>query len=168
MPGSDYTPARPWQVLRSFNIEGGLVQAIQALYENSSSAVLLNSQLREFFKTTVGVPQRRLLSPILFNLFLEKIMKETLHDHHVSISIGGRSICNLRFAEGINLDSYFFSSNGELQGLTNRLVDRARAYGKEVSTEKSKIMTNSTHNISANISMNGEEVTSFKYLGATL
>ena len=41
----------------------------------------------------------------------------------------------------------------------------------EVCTEKSDIMTNGTNNISANISMNGqklEEVTSFKYLGATL
>ena len=46
-----------WQVLRSFNTEEGLVQAIQALYENTSSAVLLNSQLGEFFKTIVGVRQ---------------------------------------------------------------------------------------------------------------
>ena len=41
----------------------------------------------------------------------------------------------------------------------------------EVSTEKSKIMTNSSNNINAGISMNSqklEEVTSFKYLGATL
>ena len=41
----------------------------------------------------------------------------------------------------------------------------------EVSAEKSKIMTNSTNNISADISMTGqelEEVASFKYLGATL
>ena len=41
----------------------------------------------------------------------------------------------------------------------------------EVSTEKSKIMTNSTNNISADVCMNGQkldEVTSFKYLGATL
>ena len=41
----------------------------------------------------------------------------------------------------------------------------------EVSTGTSKIMTNSTNNISADISMNGqtlEEVTSFKYLGVTL
>ena len=56
------------------------------------------------------------------------------------------------------------SSNGELQDLTNRLVDKARAYGMEVSTEKSMIMTNST-NISADISMNGQKlvrVTSFK------
>ena len=44
-----------WQVLRSFNIDEGLVQAIEALYENSSSAVLLNCELGEFFKTPVGV-----------------------------------------------------------------------------------------------------------------
>ena len=59
------------------------VQAIQAIYiyENSSSAVLLNSQLGEFFKKTVGVRQECLLSHILFNLFLVKVMQETLHDH---------------------------------------------------------------------------------------
>ena len=45
-----------WQVLRSFNTHEGLIQAIQALYENSNSAVLLNSQLGEIFKTIVGVP----------------------------------------------------------------------------------------------------------------
>ena len=41
----------------------------------------------------------------------------------------------------------------------------------EVSTEKNKITNNSTNNISANITMNGqrlEEVTIFKYLRATL
>ena len=66
----------------------GLVQAIQALYQNSSSAVPLNGQLWEFFKTTVGVHQGCLLSSILFNLFLGKIMQETLHDHHTLISNG--------------------------------------------------------------------------------
>ena len=41
----------------------------------------------------------------------------------------------------------------------------------EVSTEKSKIMTNGTNNIDADIGINGqklEEVTNVKYLGATL
>ena len=73
-------------------------------------------------------------------------MQETLHDHHTSISIGGWPICN-------NIDC---SSNVELQDLTNRLIDRATAYGLEVSTGKSKIMTNSMNNISADIRMNGQ------------
>ena len=117
--------------------------------ENSSSAVLLNRQLEEFFKTTVSVCQGCLLSPILFNLFLEKIMQVTLHNQHTSISIGGRPICNLRFADDIESTG---GSNGELQDLTNRPVDRAKAYGMGISAEKSKIMTNSTNNIGADIS----------------
>ena len=57
-------------------------------------------------------------------------------------------------------------SNSELQDLTNRLVDRT-----EVITKKSRIITNSTNNISAGYSMNGqklEKVTSLKYLRAAL
>ena len=62
-------------------------------------------------------------------------------------------------------------SNGELQDLNDRLMYRTRPYGMNVCTEKSMVMTNSTNNISADISMNSkklEEVSSFKYLGATL
>ena len=51
-------------------------------------------------------------------------------------------ICNLRFAHDIDLMD---RSNGELQDLANRLIDKAMAYGIKVSTNKSKIMTNSTH-----------------------
>ena len=77
-------------------------------------------------------------------------MQGTLHDHHTSISNGGRCICNLRFADDIDLTC---GSNGKLQDFTNRLVDRVMSYGMEVSTEKCKIMTNSTNNISTDISI---------------
>ena len=82
-------------------------------------------------------------------------MQETLHDHHTSISITERSTCNIRFADDTDLIS---GSNSELQDLTNRLIDRAMACGKEVSTEKRKIVTNSTNNISADISMTGQKL----------
>ena len=49
-------------------------------------------------------------------------------------------------------------SNGKLQDLTNRLVDRATANGKEVSTEKRTIMNNSRNNNSADISRNGPKL----------
>ena len=87
------------------------------------------------FKTTVGVRQGCLLSPTMLHLFLEKTMQETHHDHHTSISTEGRPTCNLRFADDIDLMG---SSNGELQDLTNRLVDKAKAYGMELSTQKAR------------------------------
>lgn len=157
-----------WQVLRDFSIEEGLVQVIQALYEDSNSAVLLNNKLGHFFPTTVGVRQGCLLSPVLFNLFLERIMLETLEDHHTSISIGGRPVCNLRFADDIDLMG---GTNTELQDLTDRLDTRASAYGMEISGEKTKAMINSTSNTKVNINLKGqplEEVDRFKYLGAIL
>ena len=157
-----------WHVLRSFNIEEGIVGTIEALYNSSSSAVLLNNQLGEFFRTTVGVRQGCILSPALFNLFLENIMQETLMDHVTTVSIGGRPLCNLRFADDIDLMG---GSNAELQDLTDKLVNRAGAYGMEVSSEKSKVMVNSPTREIGDIRMNGsqlEEVETFKYLGATL
>ena len=53
-------------------------------------------------------------------------MQETLHNHHTSISIGGKPICNLQFADDIDRMG---GSNGERQDLNNRLVDRETAYG---------------------------------------
>ena len=96
-------------------------------------------------------------------------MQETLHSHITSISIGGRPVCNLRFADDIDLMA---GTNGELQALTDKLAQTAGSYGMEISTGKSKVMVNSmnsdTHAI---ITMEGEqleEVQNFKYLGATL
>ena len=50
---------------------------IKSLYANSTRAVLLNNAEGELFKTSVGVRQLCLLSPTLFNLFLQEIICET-------------------------------------------------------------------------------------------
>ena len=65
------------------------------------------------------------------------------------------------------LTSISWGGNFELEDLTNRLVDRATGYGMGVSTEKSKVLTNSTNNIGADISKNNQKlegVTTLKYL----
>ena len=132
------------------------------------SAVNLNNKIGNFFRKTIDVRQGCIISPILFNLFRERIMQITLQDHVSTICISGRQICNLRLADDINLIG---GSNAELQYLTSKLVDSAGAYGLEVSSVKSKIMVNSRKDIAANITMNRETLKQddkFKYLGASL
>ena len=52
--------------------------------------------------STVGVRQGCLLLPTLFNIFLERITTDALEDHEGTVSIGGRAITNLRFADDID------------------------------------------------------------------
>ena len=79
-------------------------------------------------------------------------MRETLHNFKSTISIGGRIISNLRFADDIDLMG---GNKDELQVLTDRLSNSAREYGMKISSKKSKVMVSSGDNTTVQISMNG-------------
>ena len=128
-----------WATMKNYNIDHDILRAIKGLYNNSTSAVYKDGTIGDWFKTTVGVRQGCLLSPTLFNLFLEKIMTDALDGHVGSVSIGGRPITNLRFADDIN---GLAGSEEEQQQLVERLVKTSVDYGMEINVGKTKIMTN--------------------------
>ena len=68
-----------------FGIQNEIIVMIKALYDNSTSAVLINNTQCKLFKTTVGVRKDSLLSPILFNVFLEEIMAEIQYKYSSSM-----------------------------------------------------------------------------------
>ena len=141
-------------------ISTNLIQVIRKLYNKATSAVLFNSSIGDWFRTTVGVRQGCLLSPSLFNIFLEKVMTDTLEDHEGTVSIGGRTITNLRFADDID----GLAGEEELENLVEHLYKASTAYGMEISAEKTKLMTDNTSGINTEIKVNGqrlETVTSF-------
>ena len=90
-----------WAAMRKYSINANIIRAIENLYDTAQSAVLFNGGTGEWFRTTVGVRQGCLLSPAVLNIFLERIMCDSLNDHEGSISIGGRLITNFHFADDI-------------------------------------------------------------------
>ena len=154
--------------MKTYNISTNLIQVIKKTYNKTTSAVLFNSSIGDWFRTTVGVRWGCLLSPTLFSIFLERIMIDVLEDHEGTVSIGGRIITILRFANDI--DS-LAGEEEELTKLAERLDKDSTAYGREISAEKTKLMTNNTSGINTEIKVNGqklETVTSFKYLGSVI
>ena len=153
--------------MKKYNISPKLIELTQQLYENAASAVFYNGSIGDWFRTTVGVRQGCLLSPTLFNIFLERIMTDALDDYTGTISIVGRPITNLRFADD---NDGLAGTKSELKNLVSNIDNTSRAYGMEVSEEKTKIMTNNIADGSIeDITVNGQQletVDKFKYLGA--
>ena len=88
--------------MKKYNISTNLIRVTKDLYNVATSAVLFNSSILDWFQKTVGVRQGCLLAPTLFNIFLERIMTDALNDHEGTVSIEGRTITNLRFADDID------------------------------------------------------------------
>ena len=65
-----------------------------------------------------------------FNIFLERIMTDALVDHEGTVSTGGRTITNLRFADDIDV---LAGEEEELANLVERLDKASRAYGMVIS-----------------------------------
>ena len=121
-----------------------LVRTMEQLYGKATSAVQMNGSIVEWFRTTFGVRQGRLLSPTLFNIFLERIMSNTLEEHDGKVSIGGRNITSLRFAEDIDA---LAEEEQELEALVESLDKTCTRYKMEISAEKTKLMINSANGI---------------------
>ena len=95
-------------------------------------------------------------------------MAHVLEDHEGTVSIGGRTIANLRFADDID---GLAVEEEEVASLVERLDKASTAYGLEISAEKTKMMTNNTSGINTEIKINGqklETVTSFKYQSSVI
>ena len=108
-----------------------------------------------------------MLSPTLFNIFLERIMTDAEEDHEGAVSTGGRTITNLRFANDID----GLTGEEEMANLVEVLDKASAAYSMEISAEKTKSMSNNTNGINTEIKVNGqklETVTSFKYLSSVI
>ena len=77
-------------------------QPYQNLYDKATIAVLFNSSIGDWFRTTVAVRQGCPLSSTLFSIFLERIMADALENHKGTVSTGGRTITHLCFVDDID------------------------------------------------------------------
>ena len=93
-------------------------------------------------------------------------MTDALEDHEGTVSTGGKTITNLRFADDID---GLAGEEEELANLVESLDKAYTTYGMEISAGKTKLMANNTSGINTEIKVNGQKLktaTSFKYLGS--
>src|ERR1043165_5975206 len=91
----------------------------------------------KWFQIKKAVRQGCVLSPYLFNIVAEMVMRETLEGFEGGIKIGGRKFSNLRYADDIVL---LAESVRELHGLIDRLDEVSQKFGLMINIDKMKVM----------------------------
>ena len=92
----------------------------------------------DLFQIGKGVRQGCILSPCLFNLYVEYVMRNTgLDEAQAGIKIVGRNINNLRYANDTTLMA---ESEEELKSLLMKVKVESEKVGLKLNIQKTKIM----------------------------
>ena len=93
-----------WKILQEMVIPDHLTCLLRNLYAGQEAIVRTGHRTADWFQIGKGVRQGSLLSPCLFNLYAEYIMRNAgLDEAQASIKIGRRNINNLRYADDTTL-----------------------------------------------------------------
>ena len=93
-----------WKILQEMGIPDHLTCLLRNLYAGQEATVRTGHETTDWFKIGKGVSQGYILSPCLFNLYAEYIMRNSgLEEAQAGIKIAGRNINNLRYLEDTTL-----------------------------------------------------------------
>jgi len=91
-----------WKILKVMGIPDHLTRLLRNLYAVQEATVRTGHGTTDWFQIGKGVCQGCLLSPCLFNLYAEYIMRNIgLEEAQAGIKIAGRNINNLRYADDL-------------------------------------------------------------------
>ena len=125
-------------ILREMGITDHLTCFLRNLYTGQEATVRTGPGAADWFQIGKGVRQGGILSPCLFNLYAEYIMRNAeLEEAQAGIKIAGRYIKNLRYADGTTLMA---ESEDELKSLLLKGKEESEKVGLKLNIQKTKIM----------------------------
>ena len=93
-----------WKILIEMGIPDHLTCLLRRIYAGQEATVKTGHGTTDWFQIGKGVRQGCILSPCLFNLYAESIMRNArLDEAQAGIKIAGRNINNLRYADDTTL-----------------------------------------------------------------
>ena len=127
-----------WKILKEMGIPDHLTCLMRNLYAGQEVTIRTGHGITDWFQIGKGVRQGYILSPCLFDLYVEYIMRNTgLNEAQAGFKIAGRNINNLRYADDTTLMA---ESEEELKSLSMKVKEESEKVGLKISIQKTKIM----------------------------
>ena len=116
-----------WKILKDMGITDHQTCLLRNLYAGQEATVRTRHGTTDWFQIGKGVHQGCILSPCLFNLYAEYIMRNAgLDEAQAGIKIAGRSVNNLRCADDATLMA---ESKYELKSLLMKVKEECEKVG---------------------------------------
>ena len=126
-----------WEILKEMGIPDHLTCFPRNLYAGQEATVRTGHGTTDWFQIRKGVHQACILSPCLFNLYLQYIIGNAgLDEPQAGIKIAGRNINNLRYAD----DTILMAESKEPKSLLMKLKEESEKVGLKLNIQKTKIM----------------------------
>ena len=127
-----------WKILKEMGIPEHSTCLLRNLYADQEAIVTTGHRKTDWFQIRKGVHLGYILSPFLFNLYAECIMRNArLYEAQAGIKIAGRYMNNLRSADDTTLMA---ESEEELKSLLMKLKEESENVGLKLSVQKMKTM----------------------------
>jgi hypothetical protein len=151
-------------------IRNDLLNTIKSIYRNTKVRIKIKDDITEPIHINKGVRQGCAISPVLFNIYINKIVQEFKVVIKKGMQLNNRKLVNtILYADDQILMAI---SEDELQTMVYHLNLIARKYKMTISSTKTKSMAMCGNRIErVNIVINDniiEQVTDFKYLGYSI
>ena len=126
-----------WKILKEMGIPDHLTCLLRNLYAGQEATVRTRHGTTDWFQIGKGVRQGCILSPCLFNLHAEYIMRNArLEEAQAGIKTAGRNINNLRYAD----DTTLTAESEELKSLLMKVKEEDEKADLKLDIQKTKIM----------------------------
>ena len=127
-----------WKILKELGIPDHLTCLLRNLYAGQEATVRTGHGTTDWFQIGKGVRQGCILSPCLFKLYAEYIMRNTgLEESCAWIKIARRNINNLRYADDTTLMA---ESEEELNSLLMKVKEESKISDLKLNIQKTKII----------------------------
>ena len=125
-----------WRILKEIGIPDHLTCLLRNLYAGQEATVRTRQGTTDWFQIGKGARQGCILSPCLFNLHAEYIMRNAgLEETQAGIKIAGRNINNLRYADATTLMA---ESEEELKSLLMKVKEEREEVGLNSTFKKQR------------------------------
>ena len=126
-----------WKILKEIGVPDYMTYLLRNLYAGQEATVRTGYGTTDWFQIGKRVHQGCILSPCLFNLYAEYIMRNVgLEEAQAGIKTAGKNINNLRYAD----DTTLMAESEELKSLLMKVEEENEKVGLKLNIQKTKIM----------------------------